>query len=251
MSNEFYLSVGCQFKNEEDSIVEWIEHYLRVGVQHFFLINDDSNDKSVELLAPYIESGTLTLYNSTWWRYLGRQKDLYNHFIFPELHRTQWLIIVDMDEYLWSRECLDLKDMFGQCMNYGQIQFNHTVFGSNGHTVQPDSIIHGFTRRSAEAPTTSIKNLKYAINTNFDFTSLNVHHATFKDIHNEKYDFRIIDAPYFILNHYCCQSRDFWNNIKCTRGDSDHYRARLHEHFDEFDLNDVEDIELAQRISTM
>lgn len=244
---EFYLSVACQFKNEADSIVEWIEHYIHNGVDHFFLVNDNSTDNSVELMQPYIDGGLVTVFNTTWWDYLGRQKDIYNHFIFPEIHRTQWLLVVDMDEYLWSKENRDLKQIFQQCMHYGQIQFNHTIFGSNGHIKQPNGIVKHFTKRKAESPVLSIKNLKYAINTNFSFKGLNVHHADFSDPHNQMYDFKIIDGPYFILNHYCCQSREFWENVKCTRGDSDHYRVRMIDQFDECDFNEVDDTELAER----
>lgn len=32
----YFLSIGCLFKNEEDSVVEWIEHYIDNGVEHFF-----------------------------------------------------------------------------------------------------------------------------------------------------------------------------------------------------------------------
>ena len=46
------------------------------------------------------------------------------------------------------------------------------------------------------------------------------------------------------MNHYCCQSLDFWNNVKCTRGDGDHYLVRTMEHFKENDINEVDDFDL-------
>ena len=54
----------------------------------------------------------------------------------------------------------------------------------------------------------------------------------------------ILGQQYFRLNHYCCQSLNFWKNIKCTRGDADNYRERKMEEFDTYDLNDVEDYDL-------
>ena len=53
-----------------------------------------------------------------------------------------------------------------------------------------------------------------------------------------------IYPEYFIMNHYNCQSREFWDKTKCTRGDGDGYCVRLPEHFSIFDLNDVEDLDL-------
>jgi hypothetical protein len=46
------------------------------------------------------------------------------------------------------------------------------------------------------------------------------------------------------MNHYCCQSVEFWNNVKCTRGDSDNYLVRTHDQFKEYDINELEDLEL-------
>jgi hypothetical protein len=46
---------------------------------------------------------------------------------------------------------------------------------------------------------------------------------------------------WFVLNHYCCQSREFWQNTKCTRGDADSYRVRTMKDFATYDLNDVKD----------
>ena len=40
----YKLSVGTIFKNEEHIIKEWIEHYLYHGVEHFYLIDDNSDD---------------------------------------------------------------------------------------------------------------------------------------------------------------------------------------------------------------
>ena len=44
----YKLSVGSIFKNESQGIKEWIEHYLNHGVEHFYLINDNSNDNYLE-----------------------------------------------------------------------------------------------------------------------------------------------------------------------------------------------------------
>jgi hypothetical protein len=114
----YYLSVGCIFKNEAHSIVEWVKFYLRSGVQHFFMINDGSTDNSVKLLQPFIDEGLITLFETDWGRHFGRQGEMYTHFIFPQLYQTQWLLMVDTDEYLWSKISHNLRDVFQQCSPY-------------------------------------------------------------------------------------------------------------------------------------
>lgn len=245
-SPQYKLSIGTIFKNESHGIIEWIEFYLASGVDHFFMINDSSTDNSVELIQSYIEQGLVSLYHSDWDRHFGRQGEMLSHFIFPERHRTEWLLIVDLDEFLWSKRSINLKDVFAECNNIAQVQFHHTMFGSNGHIVQPKSVVQGFTKRCTETPTITSWNVKYAINCRFKFDHLGVHYAKFAEEYGDTACL-IIGDPYFILNHYSCQSRELWDKVKCTRGDGDHFRVRTESDFDVIDFNEVEDCQLATR----
>jgi hypothetical protein len=251
MNNKYYLSVCCTFKNESHSLKEWIEHYIFHGIDHFYLINDNSDDDFLSILQPYIDKNIVELFNPKINYYLGRQRDMYNIFVLPKLKESKWLFVCDMDEYLWSKEHLDIKNILRQCEHYGQIQVCDTFFGSSGHISQPKYLIPSFINRTKEQPTRNgIKDgiLKYFVNSDFNFTSLNIHYADFED---SKYKipqyFVILDKPYFIINHYCCQSLDFWKNIKCTRGDLDNYLVRTIKHFNELDFNDFSDTELYEQ----
>jgi GR25 family glycosyltransferase involved in LPS biosynthesis len=131
-----------------------------------------------------------------------------------------------------------------QTRNIGQIQVEHTIFGSNGHTEQPKSIVKGFTRRATDSPTRTPGLRKYFVSSAFEFSSLNLHHATFVNKDHEKNNFILLSEQYFVLNHYNCQSLNFWQTIKCTRGDADEYKIRDMELFNSLDQNDVEDTRL-------
>lgn len=238
----YRLSIGCVFRNESGSIVEWIEHYLLHGVEHFYLIDDGSDDGSCDLLLPYLKRGLITLFKGGWGRYLGRQRAMYNEYILPVVQRKEsaWLIMCDMDEYVWSPRNVDLRKLLNELTHIGQIQFEHTLFGSSGHEAQPASIVGGFTRRCAQMPTNNPGNLKYIVNCEYNFNSLNIHHATFVDKEDEDKRFLLLN-DHFRMNHYSCQSQEFWNNVKCVRGDGDFWRNRTPEDFAAIDLNDVYD----------
>jgi len=238
------LCVGALFRNEAHSMKEWIEHYIYHGVDHIYLIDDGSDDESCSILEPYVQRGIVTLFHASWGRYLGRQRDMYNHYILPLLPSTRWLLMCDIDEYVWSPESIDLKKILASCNELGQIQVQHTLFGSSGHELQPESIVASFLFRSADSPTSTPGNYKYFVNSAFKFSSLNVHHATFVDKADELNKFIILKEPYFKMNHYNCQSRDFWRDVKCKRGDSDFCRQRTDADFAEIDQNDTFDDEL-------
>lgn len=242
----YRLSVGSIFKNESLNMKEWLDHYLKRGVDHFYLINDHSTDDFMSVVKPYLEKSQITLFDAEWPRYVGRQRDMYNHFILPRLKETEWLLICDLDEFVWTPTGPSLYAMLQQCVHLGQIQINHRIFGSNGHVVHPSSVVQSFTKRARDGDMGV--NYKYFVNSRFEFSSLNVHHATFKNPDdNNPQHFLILDYCYFITNHYCCQSRFFWDTIKCTRGDGDAYLERTPTDFDHWDKNDVEDLGLVEQ----
>jgi hypothetical protein len=200
------------------------------------------------MLQPYIDRGLITLAVVQEPYYLGRQRNLYNRYILPHIKETRWLLMVDLDEYVWSTLDTRLDNVLRSqgFESYGQIQMKEALFGSNGHETQPERIVESFTRRCHEFRGGKYK---YFVNSHFEFSSLNIHHADFaesKFVHDSSV-FIIVFPEYFILNHYNCQSREFWNQVKCTRGDSDDYIKRLPEHFELFDLNDVEDTGLLEQ----
>lgn len=240
----YKLSVFAIFKNESHCLKEWLEHYLYHGVDHFYLINDNSDDNFLEILEPYIEKNIITLFNTKSTYYLGRQRNLYNEFVLPRIKESSWLLLVDLDEFVWSPISINLNDILKNVQPHiGQIQIEQSLFGSNNHITQPKTIVSSFTKRAE----TKGGNLKYFINSDYEFTSLNVHHATFLDKNHEKNNFIFLDSNYLVLNHYCCQSFEFWKHVKCTRGDADNYRIRTEEDFISYDKNEIEDLSLVEQ----
>jgi len=240
----YYLSVGAMFKNESHSIKEWIQHYLHHGVDHFYLINDNSNDNFMDSIQEYIDGDKITLFNTKEDYYFGRQRNIYNKYILPVLKETKWLLMVDLDEYVWSTMDINLCNILKSCEHLGQIQIRQAIFGSNGLIKQPKYVVESFTKRRLDNSMDA--KYKYFINSDYEFSSLNIHHADFVNAEfvTDVTKFMIINLEYFVCNHYCCQSKEFWNNVKCTRGDSDNYLVRKEDDFNFYDINEVEDFEL-------
>ncbi len=241
------LSVGAIFRNEAAALGEWLDHYIHHGVEHFYLINDNSTDESLSVVAEYIKLGRVSLSTVDHPYYLGRQHYLYNSCILPRISETHWLLIVDLDEFMWSPRATDLKQVLSHLDGIAQVQVSHTLFGSNGHDASPQGgLVESYTRRASDSPTEEPGNHKYFINTTIaEVSSLGVHSAQFAA--KEGAPYYIMDSSWFILNHYCCQSKQFWRETKCTRGDADNYRVRSMDDFDVYDLNDTEDTRLLEQ----
>jgi hypothetical protein len=242
----YKLVIGAMFKNEAHALKEWLDHYIYHGVEHFFLINDQSADNFMEILQPYIDKNLITLIHGNWEMVRHRQCVQYTTYILPHIKKTKWLLICDLDEFMWSPKSTNLNDILDLCHDYTQIQVKNTIYGSNGHIEQPSSIVAGFTKRCKDEPTNEPGIIKYFISSRCEWSALGVHHAN--PVNQDEWIRAVRLGPeWFVLNHYCCQSFNFWKNVKCTRGDSDNCRTRTIEDMKFVDFNDIEDTRLFEQ----
>lgn len=58
------LSFVAIVKNEAPYIIEWIEFHKLVGVDKFYIYDNESSDNLKELLQPYIKSGIVVYHSS-------------------------------------------------------------------------------------------------------------------------------------------------------------------------------------------
>ena len=241
------LSVCALFKNESHCMKEWLEHYIFHGVDHFYLLDDESDDDYEKILKKYIDNNVVTLMKFSWNRYLGRQRDIYNHYMLPLLKETKWLLMCDLDEFVWSTKSVDLKTVLNECSQLAEIQFVQTLFGSNGYFNQPKSLVQSFTKRRIEQfGSNRTCGYKYFIHSKYQFKELNVHFAIPEKEEHEKNRWLILDDTYFILNHYCSQSKEYFIQ-KCNRSDVNEFKKLSISDFGEFDINEIEDIRLYEQ----
>jgi len=240
-----YLSVGAVFKNEQHCIVEFIEHYLYHGVDHLYLINDFSNDNFRSLILPYIKSGVVTLFeNDIMTDRMNRQCEIYNKFFLPILNETEWIAILDLDEFMYSPTEINIQNVIKKYNNYNSIRVEWVNFGSNGRIAQPSSIVEGFTMRT-KIPNGNHYSYK-SILKSADVIEFGVHESQIKNINSINLSYTSGSNELFI-NHYRLQSKEFFMNVKSTRGDVNNWydhigMKRDEEHFmhEDLDSNDVE-----------
>lgn len=213
---KYSFSIGCMFKNEAPYLEEWIEHYLKRNTDHFYFINDQSDDKYQHILNKYKKYITVFNVDEDLF-FTGRQMYFYNKFFKGILKDTEWIGVFDIDEYVWSPHSCDFK----KCLNF--LKINHIdyyripmiLFGSNKYRNQPQEIVNSFTRR-----------------VNFDKDYLKFIHKWWQYKNIARADkitnFRIhdfdtvqpckkisqnnlnINANLFRLNHYRLQSEEKW-----------------------------------------
>jgi len=236
------LSIGAMFKDESLCLEEWINHYIARGVDHFYLINDNSSDDYMSIIKKY---NNITLFhNEIKTKEIGRQIRVYNEYLKPILHETKWLAIIDLDEFLYSPLEKPFKTILQEHESYSSIRVDWLSFGSNEHIFQPLSLVSGFTKRAEFDPTSE---MIYSYKTLFQTDKLKHQigiHST--DVVGESIHLKYHDTVPLVINHYQIQSESFWKNKKLKRGDADNWANRTLEEFHKRDAitNAISDLRL-------
>jgi len=210
---DYYFCIGAVFKDEAPYMKEWLEHYIKRDVDHFYLIDDSSTDNYREVIEPYKDRVTVIPFDRTTDMYIkgGRQAESYHKCFLPIQDQTEWMLICDIDEYIWSPKSVNLKVSLKELgKDYDSIVISGPNFGSNGYKKQPEQIVNSFTKRQAENVVKQVKSITRVE----ALKSFDTHVHQLKD--NKKVCWKDSKSPfnkqYFTLNHYMTQSEEKWRS---------------------------------------
>lgn len=126
----FDVAICAIFKNESTYLKEWIEYHKLVGVQHFYLYNNLSEDNYKDVLQEYINCNIVTLVD---WPYPQGQIDAYKDCIQNYSKESRWIGFIDLDEFvvpLTEKNIYDFLRKYNK--NAGSILIYWKIFGSSG-----------------------------------------------------------------------------------------------------------------------
>ena len=242
-------------KNESRYIKEWLEYHYRIGVDKFYIYNNDSDDRSelLKILEPWIDAGVVDFEDASG-KY--RQMPVYNFAIEQHRFHCRYMGFIDTDEFIYIKtgqtlpeflhDYFDNRDIIsGFCINW-------RMFGSNGREkYQPIDVIERFTRREKDSPGHS-NLVKTIVNPRRILYMPDPHNAQYM-IYSEGCDeaFRYIrgaNSPYntcdkIQLNHYYTKSVEEYFE-KYSRGRADCAMGRDSNAAINPDFNEVEDLGL-------
>lgn len=239
------LCVVAIFKNEGHILREWLDHYRKEGVSKFFLINNGSDDDGWKQATADANDVQVVLLPEK------HMQTVHYNRILSCAKKFKWVMVVDLDEFVYARGAHRTIPSFLRTLSpeIDQVLIGWTMFGSNGHDVQPKSVINSFTRRYHHKDSPSyFSNPKYIARTEF-ILELGVHSA--KTIRGTVHKI----APASLteplrLNHYAIQSKEFFRNVKMKRGDASVLKnelVRTWNYFDKYDVNHILDTELREK----
>ena len=132
-SPKYYLSLVAVFQNEARFLKEWIEFYRLIGVEHFYLYNHLSTDNFAEILEPYIKEGIVELRHETKvpkdvieWNSI--QVGIYTEVVKEVKDISEWLMVVDTDEFLFPVQAYKLPEILKDYDDYVALSVNWVIF---------------------------------------------------------------------------------------------------------------------------
>jgi len=255
----YYLAICAIFKNEGHILAEWLDHYIREGVDHFYLIDNGSTDDYLPSLAPYQDK--ITLFHDP---ERHKQIDHYNTYVLPHLKESEWWLVVDLDEFVYARKGFKTIPAYLSTLpeNIAIVRIAWKIFGSNGQEQQPAQVIQALTRRAiVPHPYPGFQYIK-SLSRGRRITKIRCHECLLSGgisiwsngsptpLHGEVSVLSPIEDHALHLNHYVVQSRVWFFGVKAVRGDASWAKydtIRDKEYFEKYDRNEVVDDELATK----
>jgi hypothetical protein len=156
-----YLSAVAIVKNETPYIAEWIEYHRFVGIQKFFIYDNESTDNLQELLQPYIKDG---LVEYTFFPGKRRQMFAYNDAIRRFRHKSFWLAFIDIDEFIVPLAAETVSEFLRNFEDTPGIEINQVLYGSSGHKKKEDGLVMELFKNHAEYDFYENKGVKSIVN---------------------------------------------------------------------------------------
>ena len=155
----YSLSICVVFKDEARYLAEWLEHHLLVGVEHFYMYNDNSTDGFEQVLAAYVSEGTVSLIK---WpaepsdlcdqariqanpkAVSNCQLEAFTHCLANYGLSNKWLMFTDIDEFVFpvdEYKTYKLPVILEAFEGAHSIALISRSFGSSGHVWRPLGLV--------------------------------------------------------------------------------------------------------------
>lgn len=210
-----YIALCIIIKNESDYIKEWIDYQRIIGVEKFYIYDNESNDNTKEILEPYIK----------------------------------WIGFIDIDEFIVPIYKNSLKEILKEYEQYGGVGINWCVYGSSNRKDKPNGlVIKNFKYRAKDDFVANI-HIKTIANPRYIKRFKNPHQILCKyskkivspnfQILNNFYN-NEIDYSKIRINHYYTKSKEEFL-IKIKKGKADDKSEKKLSDFEAHDKNDIYD----------
>ncbi len=249
------VALAAIVKNETPYIREWIEYHRIIGVEKFYIYDNESNDNLKQCLNSYILSGIVS-----YLPFNGKavQMKAYQHAIKHYQRECRYIGFLDIDEFIVLTNKFKLIDILRTCENsnpnFGGLAVQWCEYGSSGHKMKPDGLViesflyHRSIENIKEKDVNS--HIKTICNPRKVYNYGSCHFPTYKrnftsyTTDNEEVKGAFVSGQHYDkvrINHYFTKSYEEFQ-LKCLRGRADNGLFRdIEREFKDRDKNEIYD----------
>lgn len=243
----YYLAICAIAKDEGSYFQEWIEWHRKLGVEKFYIYDNESTDNTKEVLLPYIRSGIVEY---CYWPGERQQLAVYDDCF--DKHRTEarWIAVIDLDEFIVPVKDRTIPDFLHRMEQYSSVEINWLVYGSGGaQKREPGGVMERFRYHSLPEHKVNT-HVKSIVDPKRVCTMTGCHEAArisglSADSHGKPlrkgFRDRIPQQDVIRINHYAVKSYEEFLEKQLRGRASGTQKTVKPEYFTRYDLNDIED----------
>lgn len=149
------IAIGAIFKNEGPYILEWIAFHRVIGVDYFFIADNDSTDGSGELLRALEDLGYIKYLHFPTSLSEPPQLPAYRELMARYSHLADWVVFIDADEFAIPSDNLSIKNSLRKILEnsqgIGAVALNWATYGSAGRKeYSSELVIERFPKRASK-----------------------------------------------------------------------------------------------------
>lgn len=136
---KYNTSVCLLIKDENDFLEEWLDNYWDIGVEHFYIYDNNSKFPVKETIAKikdgfYVDKCDVILFTE----YNHMQYDCYRNCLINYGQESRWIGFLDTDEFVeFTDGTTDIKQFLKEFENDLAVWIPWETYGANGHVERP------------------------------------------------------------------------------------------------------------------
>lgn len=242
-----YLAICAIAKNEGPYFSEWIEWHRRMGVEKFYVYDNESTDQTRQVLEPYIKSG---LVDYRYWPGYRQQMAAYDHCMEHHRFDARWIAFIDLDEFIVPIKHQTIPDFLHRMEHFSSVEINWLIYGSGGQKEKSAEPVMKRFRFHSEPSHYLNRHVKSIVDPLRVCNMTGCHEAArlrgdAADSHGDiiRHNFREREPQHDVIriNHYAVRSLQEFYEKQARGRASGTNRTVKSEYFAKYDLNDIED----------
>lgn len=147
---KYRISIAAIIKNEGEYIEEWLQFHILMGIEHFYVYDNESSDNTAEILKEYEKIGLVTY---IFWPGKGQQVPAYTNAIDRFKNESIYMAFIDADEFLFPVAENKLFDVVDHILNQHNslkvsgeneavaVGINWRTYGTSFHVNKSDDLV--------------------------------------------------------------------------------------------------------------